>query len=808
MKRSVGLIAGAVTVAVGVAAVAAVVARPATPITSAAYDASTPGGAQGKQITLGAPRTVNVKAISGMSAGSHPYLVAPFLSPHTARATASPRRSSVTTLRAAMPQAASASQATSAAITAFPVMSLARQVGLFGPSQSLEPPDTQLAAGPGALLEMVNDTGSVWSKTGTLLEVFDLNKFFKVPGTQSFSDPRVLYDAASGRWFASGFSFDSTITNSQAYLAVSATSDPTGTWVFRTINIPAGSISDQPMTGICDDKVVMSWDRYTGGGATFQGADTLVLQKSDLLGTGSVHSTSFGPDSTEFRIVPAQSLSSTSTCWLTVNKTLTGTAALGVIAVTGTPAGGDVTRTETNVPIAATSLPPPPQQPSGATNVALNNNDDRLLSAVYRDGLLWTSATDACPSATRDCLRLIEVSTTSATPSLLDDEDVASTGSDLYYPAVSLDNSDNLFFSFTQSSSSPTGFPGAFAAVRAASDGSFSTPVTAAAGRASYSDGTNSPRWGDYSAAAPDPAVPGAMWMTAEYATADTAWGTATAEVTAATAPPAPAIAIGAEGGDGALWAQAPQLGAGWHSLGGKIIAAPAVAAPPNPNGTTPATPLFIATASGGALWERGVTAGWQQLGPQKAICLNGPAAVVTGTSTLTVACEGSNRSLWVNTTTLPASGLPTFTSAWKNLGGILANGPAAAPVGGTMTYFVLGTNGKIYTRTNGTGFTASPWACLGRPAAAAEPASSDTLFACQGSNHALWLSANGGAGWTPAVSLGGILSGGPAVAATSHAADLLAEGSDLAVWLRTPISGFTSLGGRVTGGVGGAGLN
>src|SRR5260370_35996350 len=90
------------------------------------------------------------------------------------------------------------------------------------------------------------------------------------------------------------------------------------------------------------------------------------------------------------------------------------------------------------------------------------------------------------------------------------------------------------------------------------------------------------------------------MWMSGEYAPSDAAsgdWGTATAEVSL-TAPPARAIAVGAEGGNGALYAQAPQLGSGWHSLGGTIIAAPTVAARPHPHGTTPAQPLFLATAA------------------------------------------------------------------------------------------------------------------------------------------------------------------------------------------------------------------
>jgi hypothetical protein len=71
-----------------------------------------------------------------------------------------------------------------------------------------------------------------------------------------------------------------------------------------------------------------------------------------------------------------------------------------------------------------------------------------------------------------------------------------------------------------------------------------------------------------------------------------------------------------------------------------------------------------------------------------------------------------------------------------------------------------------------------------------------------------LWEAVNGGAGWTTAVSLGGSLTGGPAVAATSRVPELLAEGNNNAVWERTLTTGWASLGGSVSGGVGAAALN
>jgi hypothetical protein len=105
-------------------------------------------------------------------------------------------------------------------------------------------------------------------------------------------------------------------------------------------------------------------------------------------------------------------------------------------------------------------------------------------------------------------------------------------------------------------------------------------------------------------------------------------------------------------------------------------------------------------------------------------------------------------------------------------------------------------------------GYTQTPWACIGVPAAALVPGSGATMFACQGSDRALWQSDSlGGAAWSAAVSLGGVLIGGPAVVAGSQETDFLAEGTDHAIWQRTP-AGWTSLGGSVVGGVGAVGLN
>ena len=64
-------------------------------------------------------------------------------------------------------------------------------------------------------------------------------------------------------------------------------------------------------------------------------------------------------------------------------------------------------------------------------------------------------------------------------------------------------------------------------------------------------------------------------------------------------------VAVGVEGTNGEMYVQAPQLPSGWQPMGGQITGPPAVAAAPNPDGTTPVQPFFIATGTNEHLYIR-----------------------------------------------------------------------------------------------------------------------------------------------------------------------------------------------------------
>jgi IPT/TIG domain-containing protein len=453
------------------------------------------------------------------------------------------------------PKVVETSTATSAGPTLtiagqFPLVSLDQQMSSGLPNnQFVAPPDTQLAAGDGYLVEMVNDSGSIWTKKGALVnKVFDLNVFFMVPSGQTFSDPRVVYDTLSGRWFASGLSFTSSL-GSQVYVAVSSTSDPTGSWNIYPAAASSNVLHDQPKLGVSSDKVVESWNDFPSG-AYFSGSETWAFQKSDLLSASStLHAAAEGPDSSKPSIAPAQDLSTDSTEYLAFDTSTT----LALLVLIGTPLNGGVSWTEDDLAIGSISDAPSADQPGAPGSI--DTNDDRLLNAVWQSGFLWTGANDTCTppgdTATRPCVRLIEVAT--GTPAIATNVDLGYTGGDVYYPAVTVDGSGDLFAVYNLSSTV------LYVGVRTISEqgGTFSGGQTIRAGdNVVYNDNscysrTGPSRWGDYSGAAIDADNPSNVWVAGEFAatssltaTNSCAWATyaATLTVGSTSPPPAPSV--------------------------------------------------------------------------------------------------------------------------------------------------------------------------------------------------------------------------------------------------------------------------
>src|SRR6185369_229720 len=148
----------------------------------------------------------------------------------------------------------------------------------FNVDSSFVPPDTDGAVGRRHIVELINGHYAVYlKKDGTRVQSASLDQFWTDAGATvrgQLSDPRILFDPFSRRWFASTPSFNFGNGPDDLLLAVSKGTDPTQGWAGFTIPFagPVGNFVDFPTLGFDRDAVYL----FTNG-------TVLVVPKSDLL---------------------------------------------------------------------------------------------------------------------------------------------------------------------------------------------------------------------------------------------------------------------------------------------------------------------------------------------------------------------------------------------------------------------------------------------------------------------------------------------------------------------------------------------
>jgi hypothetical protein len=201
---------------------------------------------------------------------------------------------------------------------------------------SLEPPDQGLCVGNGMVMEIINDVMRVYNPDGTPAKgVEDLNTFFGYPpaiirGTPNVfgpfaTDPSCYYDKDTNRWFADMLTIDVFAKNDPANhirggdfigtnhldLAVSQTSDPTGSWTIYRIPVqddgsgspatpnhhctgippfgqtttptnPNACLGDYPHLGADANGIYLTTNEYSFFGNDFHGAQVYALSKKAL----------------------------------------------------------------------------------------------------------------------------------------------------------------------------------------------------------------------------------------------------------------------------------------------------------------------------------------------------------------------------------------------------------------------------------------------------------------------------------------------------------------------------------------------
>jgi hypothetical protein len=269
------------------------------------------------------------------------------------------------------------------------------------------PPDVQVAIGPNYVMEMNNLEGKTFTKTGGSISTFSLHPFFIISSSDEITDPRIMYDTGSGRWFAA----IADLTLNTVKVAVSTSSIPNA---FKIFNFKFSNCPDYPTIGLNDDKFAVSVNLFASAcNGSYAGVQYYIINKNYMIGATStpIYSRS-SPNTSIFSLQPIQSLSSTPTLYMaTVGDDLSTHAT--VYSFSKPPSLSNVPTSIVNYPIHTTHIPPNGLQ--RGTSIQIDTNDARILDTAWYQGRLLLTFNDACTPTgdvqTRSCIRLIVVLT-------------------------------------------------------------------------------------------------------------------------------------------------------------------------------------------------------------------------------------------------------------------------------------------------------------------------------------------------------------------------------------------------------------
>ncbi len=395
-----------------------------------------------------------------------------------------------------------------------PVVSLAS--GLTGLNNTgWYPPDPQVAAGPSHVVETVNESMAIYSKsTGTLLSSEALTTLFSGLDTNGGPfDPSVFYDESAGRFVIEAAVKDSTNSKSFVDFAFSKTSDPTQGFYTTQIEVDQGGVdwSDNGKIGWNNDAYVYTGNLYTWGGSYSQ--EVIVsIDKTTVTGSVKSYVTTQGGD---FAMIPARMHNSTAggPMWF-VESSWNGGSTLYVTRMDNV-LSSNPTFTTTSIGVNTYSQVTP-TQPGGTVDAG----DCRTETVEWNNGHLVASLNSGAGSDAAAAWYLF--STSGSTPTLSQQGVIhPGTGISTYFGAVTVDSSGDMAMTYMESSSTEN--PSMYVTGRLATDApnSMEPPVRAQAGAIAL----NPNRAGDYGGIALDPSAANTYWAINEYAPSGASWG-------------------------------------------------------------------------------------------------------------------------------------------------------------------------------------------------------------------------------------------------------------------------------------------
>lgn len=406
-----------------------------------------------------------------------------------------------------------------------------------GDDNTVIPPDTHGAVGPSHVVAMLNSVVVVRTRAGALSVSLSLAAFWSPVYTGGDAyNPRVLYDQDSDRWMATAVA-DSFSASSRLLLAVSATSDPTGTWAFYSLDVdPANLVwANYPSMGFNSKWIVVQTNMHGISSGNFSRSHIYVFDKAALYAGSGAPYTRISDSTIGATQVPAVTFGS-STMYLLQDwdgytgklrlYSITGSMGAEVLSVVATPT---ISAPWLTSYLECWQAGPPYYHP-------IDCGDSRIQNVVLRNNRLWAVQTvklidDDVEAIPRAAIQWWKLSTAGAVleHGRIDDP---SSHTVYGYPSIAVNKNNGVLIGY--SIFSQTTFASAAYSFRGAADpaSALVSSVVFKAGEAHYykTAGGDSNRWGDYSNTVVDPINDTDMWTIQEYAASPSGgvdrWGT------------------------------------------------------------------------------------------------------------------------------------------------------------------------------------------------------------------------------------------------------------------------------------------
>ena len=412
----------------------------------------------------------------------------------------------------------------------------------------LAPPDTNGAIGINHFVQFINGGYAVYNRNGSLAApAISDTAFWTAAGVSStllgegLSDPRLQFDAASGRWFAAQITLgNSSFTNNSVLVAVSNNANPLSGWKATSYNV-AGStkFNDYPTLGVDANAIYIGSNDFTGAGA-YAGNTLSSIPKSSLLAAAPTTAgrATFTQSATGAFGATPQALTNYGTGYtgtkIIGNSNTVDFNKLQVTPINNTGAAGATLGATTVVNMALDGQATLARQPDGSRTV--DTLDNRFSGTIYQVGnKIYAANAINATNQTFDQLAagntVVHWLVMDATNNTILQEGTLSDGTrDLWQPSIAANANGDVVIGYNKSGTTMN--ISAFASVGKTTGGVLSFTAAPLLLKTStvnnYNDGfPGTPdRWGDYSATMIDPTDPNVFWTVQEWASGTTTWNT------------------------------------------------------------------------------------------------------------------------------------------------------------------------------------------------------------------------------------------------------------------------------------------